>query len=915
MKRLLLIILVGVLLAGCSGKSRDELYAEGVRLLNEGNAAGAIVALRNALEKDNNFTEARFQLARAYSRNGKADAAEKELQKVLLQNASMKEAHIELARVLLLLGKPDEALKEAAPYMNESVDALETAGLAHAAKGNVEEAVSLLKKAEASGDPKSDADLSLAQVYARAGRMADAKAQILKTLEKNPGKTKAQYLLGQLLLAENKADEALKVYDQILAKNPTDAEASYRKAMIFLGRNQADQALAVGQQLLEKSPKSALGSLIQGLALFHQKKYAEAILPLQKGVGAMPSPIGYFYLGQAHFYKNEPEQAMNQFQKALDLNPGFSQARVFSALVLLQQRRADDAMAEAKKVIEKDEKNPVAWNVLASAYVAKGQMDDASRAFSRAIEIQPNYVDAHLKKGMLNLNLGRMQDAENELKTVVRIAPDVLNSRIMLFTHYMRQKHYDRAMQLMKDGLKGTSADALMYTGMAAAAFAQQKDADGLRFLQKAKELNPLFPASYMNMASYYLRQNQPDKAHAEYQALLAQDPKNVNAMLSIAALAEQQKKDAEARSYYTRAKDTGSSYGAAALADYYMRQKQADRALSALDDGIKANPKEYQLYEMKGRVFAADKNYKQALKAFEAAEAIDANRALPAIVAVHLAAGDFSSAMAKLEAALRAKPDRTDLQAEMVRVALLKKDFARAADLSRRVIAQRPSQAAGHLLLAGVYENQNDLAAAIDATKKGISAEPKNDGARMVLASLYTKKHDYAAAQSAYADAIKANPKNLAAVLAQATLYERSGNFREAEKRYRSVLQKDSRNVVAMNNLAFLLASAGSGSKKDEALRLATAARRMAPNDPSIMDTLGYIHLKNGHAEEARPFIEKAVEVMPKNPSVLYHAGMLYAATGQKQKAVSSLEAALKLGDFSEAKEARALLDRVARN
>ncbi|HSW65163.1 MAG TPA: XrtA/PEP-CTERM system TPR-repeat protein PrsT [Dissulfurispiraceae bacterium] len=913
LNKVLILLFTVALLSGCSGKTKEELYAEGVRLLNENNPGGAIVALKNALEKDSNFVDARFQLARAYVKNGKVEAADKELQKVLLQNPALKDARIELARVLLLMGKPDDAIREATPYMNESADALETGGLAHAAKNNFDEAITLLRKAVAMNDPKSDAGLSLAQVYASAGRMADAKTQIAAVLEKSPGKTKALYLLGQLHLAENKPDEALKTYDQILANNPTDSEAAYRKAMIYLSRGQTDQALALGRQLLEKAPKSALGSLIEGLALFHQKKYGESIAPLQKGVGAMPSPLGYFYLGQAHFYKNEPEQAMNQFQKALDMNPNLVQARIFSAIVLLQQRRADDAIAEVKKAIEKDEKNAVAYNVLASAHMAKGQMNEASRAFNRAIEIAPNYADAHMKKGMLSLSLGKVQEAENELKTVVNLAPELLNSRMMLFTHYMRQNQHEKALQLMKDGLKGTADDALLYNAMAAAAFTGKKPDDGLKYLQKAKELNPAFPEPYINIASYYLRLKQPEKAAAEYQALLAKDPKNLNALLSLGMLAEHQKKDTEALSYYTKAKEAGTPAGAAALAEYYLRKQQPDRAISALDDSIKANTKEFALYEMKGRIYLGEKKFKEALKTFEAAEAVDANRALSFIVNTQIAAGDHAAALGKLEAALKAKPDRLDLQAEMVRVAVLKKDYPRAADFARRIITQRPTQAAGYVLLAGVHESQNDLVAAIDSAKKGVSAEPKNDGARMVLAALYAKKHDYPAAHSAYAEAVKVNPQNMPARFGQASLHDLSGNRKEAEKGYRAVLRTDPRYVPALNNLAFLLASGG--GNKDEAVKLATEALRIAPNDPALMDTLGYIYIKSGRYEDARPLIEKAVELLPKNPSVLYHAGMLYAATGQKGKAIASLEAAVKAGDFPEAKDARALLERLQRS
>ena len=80
--------------------------------LEANNPGSAIIFFKDALERDQNYFDARFQLARAYSVIGKYDAAERELQKVLRQRPASREAHIEIARVHAYGGKPDEALKE-----------------------------------------------------------------------------------------------------------------------------------------------------------------------------------------------------------------------------------------------------------------------------------------------------------------------------------------------------------------------------------------------------------------------------------------------------------------------------------------------------------------------------------------------------------------------------------------------------------------------------------------------------------------------------------------------------------------------------------------------------------------------------------------------------------------------------------
>jgi Tfp pilus assembly protein PilF len=83
-KSIAVIIAAVVILAGCQKpQSKDELLTEGLKLVGENNSRGAIVLFKDALEKDENFYQARFQLAKAYYKTEKFDAAEKELQKVI----------------------------------------------------------------------------------------------------------------------------------------------------------------------------------------------------------------------------------------------------------------------------------------------------------------------------------------------------------------------------------------------------------------------------------------------------------------------------------------------------------------------------------------------------------------------------------------------------------------------------------------------------------------------------------------------------------------------------------------------------------------------------------------------------------------------------------------------------------------
>lgn len=72
---------------GCTLKTSDELYVDGVKSVRTGKFNDAIVLLRKALEKNHNHLDARYELAMVYVSVGRYELAEKEFQKVKLMSA------------------------------------------------------------------------------------------------------------------------------------------------------------------------------------------------------------------------------------------------------------------------------------------------------------------------------------------------------------------------------------------------------------------------------------------------------------------------------------------------------------------------------------------------------------------------------------------------------------------------------------------------------------------------------------------------------------------------------------------------------------------------------------------------------------------------------------------------------------
>lgn len=160
---ILLLLLFGTF--GCAGKTSEELYADGVQLLQDGKSDSAIVLFKNALMKNQSFLNARYQLARAYMSEEKYELAEKEFQKVKLMNPYQPEIKLDLAKLYNRLGKPDQAIRNVQEYLldkTNSTDALEVIGRAYLSKKMHHEAEIFFLRALQIEPEKPTAKLELA---------------------------------------------------------------------------------------------------------------------------------------------------------------------------------------------------------------------------------------------------------------------------------------------------------------------------------------------------------------------------------------------------------------------------------------------------------------------------------------------------------------------------------------------------------------------------------------------------------------------------------------------------------------------------------------------------------------------------------------------------------------------------------
>jgi tetratricopeptide (TPR) repeat protein len=87
------------------------------------------------------------------------------------------------------------------------------------------------------------------------------------------------------------------------------------------------------------------------------------------------------------------------------------------------------ATEELRIVIAANPRNPVAYLSLGRVLFATDKNDQAITAYKKALEIFPDYGDAHYYLGLAYLKAKKIDDARTEFKETVRLVPDFESGR------------------------------------------------------------------------------------------------------------------------------------------------------------------------------------------------------------------------------------------------------------------------------------------------------------------------------------------------------------------------------------------------------------------------------------------------------------------------------------------------------
>ena len=130
---------------------------------------------------------------------------------------------------------------------------------------------------------------------------------------------------------------------------------------------------------------------------------------------------------------------------------------------------------------------------------------------------------------------------------------------------------------------------------------------------------------------------------------------------------------------------------------------------------------------------------------------------------------------------------------------------------------------------------------------------------------------------------ALKQYPDDLNLLYTRAMQAEKRNDLAQMERDLRQIIKRDPDNAMALNALGYTLSDRT--TRYDEAKTLIEQAHQLSPEDPAVLDSLGWVNFRLGNLDEAERYLRQALERCP-DQEVAAHLGEVLWAKGKQREA-----------------------------
>jgi len=594
------------------------------------------------------------------------------------------------------------------------------------------------------------------------------------------------------------------------------------------------------------------------------------------------------YLDQRDF-----SASIIQLKNVLQKAPDHAEARYLLGRALLDQGDVVAAQIELEKAAQLGLTSDGLQIARARAALARGETDKVLERFGATTLSSPG-AQAELRAliGLAHFARGEANDARRAFDGALKLDPEGVSANIGAARLAAARQNFAEALARLDRALASApgSLDALLLKAELFAA--QDRPQDAERTLRTAAEAAAKQPEPRLALIVHLLRRGALDQASAEAARMEQAVPHHTATSFAKALVLAEEKKYAAAKQAILQVLKAAPEHvpsltlaGMAALETGALAEAESHlrKALFSAPQARGAKRLLAATHLRMGQTEAALGEAKELLAATRA-EDPDVHGLL---AECYLASGDLAAAVQHYERAKALSPGNTGIQTRLAQVRLAAGDGTRAIAELETASAGSVHDYRADLALIAAHLRQRDAGRALAAIQVLERKQPDHPLTHNLRGAALVLGGDAAGARASFERALALQPTYLPAVANLARLDLREHDPAAARQRYERVLKLEPNNAQAMLGLAALLRTVGAGPEEIE--RLLARSVRANPASPRARATLVNFHLGNGNASAALAAAQEAHAALPGDAALLELLAAAQLAAGETRQALAS--------------------------
>jgi tetratricopeptide (TPR) repeat protein len=381
-------------------------------------------------------------------------------------------------------------------------------------------------------DPCHAHSLHLLGVIAhQCGRHAEALDMISKAIALNDRVADFHCNMGIVLFALGRLQEAVAHYARAITLEPGHVLSynNFGNALIELGRPQEAEARL--RRAIELKPDYAETHYSLGNILRMTARYEEAIAHYKQSVAGRPDfADAWNNMGAALVERGDFDAARDAFQKAVELDP--TRVVYHKNLALTKRFKSDDpqlaVMEELARNVSVPEREQIDLQfALGKAYADLKQHDRSFQHLRRAIELKPDYAEAHYTLGYALAEQGKLDDAVVYYRRALALAPNA-NGHNNLGTTLEKQNKLDDAAAQFRRALELEPQHATAHYNLGNNLRVKGRYEEAIAHFKQSIAGRPDSADAWNNMGIALAEHGNLDEARDAYQKAVELDPTRV---------------------------------------------------------------------------------------------------------------------------------------------------------------------------------------------------------------------------------------------------------------------------------------------------------------------------------------------------------------------------------------------------